>query len=239
MKNVRTNYKIIITIFTLGIVFFCLATGKAVDAKGYGINVLSRLVKFYPNHFSILNNNGKLVIIDETSPLGSHLVSVFSNPLEIGWIQWWGREPVDGNKEITAMCYIHGDDKGVEILFHKSLSVKNYPHEEFWRAIIFECYNAQSSEKFLILQKQKRTHKITKSEFAEKTIRIEFKSATKAQKFQNQVWIPFCKLNNLPFSNRNWFFKEGSSFDEWIAQLNSSKEGRNYFSYYQFKIPEK
>lgn len=235
-----TSKKIMIVVMLVSLAFAALSFSvKAGDSKAnnYGADVFNRIAKHYPQHFSLKDVNGNVVRIGSAGPLGSHLVKMFSTPTEIGWIQWWGRKPVGANKEITSMCHIrkNGKSSGAEILFHERVSENGFPSEDFWRCLVLETYNATAAREFGEIQDLKKAKKLTPNQIAEGMVRTEFESITKAQQFQNEIWIPFCIKNNILVSSETWFFDGKCTYLEWRSKLEKSKKGRSYLQSYGYQ----
>lgn len=236
-----TSNKIIRVVMLVSLAFTVSAFPVMAEdskANNYGVDVFNRIAKHYPQHFSLRDIHGNVVRIDSVGPLGSHLIKMFSTPTEIGWIQWWGRKPVGANKEITSMCHIRkgGGSGGAEILFHKRVSEAGFPSEDFWRCLVLETYNAAAAGEFGEIQDLAKTNKLTQNQIAERMVRTEFESVTKAQQFQNQIWIPFCIKNNILVSSETWFFDGECTYLEWRSKIEKSKKGRSYLQSYGYQM---
>lgn len=228
------------SIFRYIVIFsFCpcllLANENRDIGVSYGADVMSRLVARYPQHFKIATATGKELELANEASIGKYLLTKFSTPTKVGWLQWWGREPQTQNKDAIAQCYFRkdGKGKGPEILLHKRVSDPGFPTEDFWRALIFECYNAEKGGDFMDLQDKVRRSEISRVEFSRKVMQLEYDSGLKAQEFQIKVWRPFCVENKVAFSDALWFFPNSETFEEWIEKLNLTHAGRKYLISYK------
>jgi hypothetical protein len=218
----------------IGLSLALLATAAPAGNAVYGFDLYNRLAIRYPQHFSVINTSGELIDLTQETQVGEYLLARLTTPVDIGWIQWWGREPHSRNKNAVAQCYLrkNGIGKGAELLFNKTVDEKSYPLEDFWRAVIFECCNAESGNQFNDLKESLKIGDMTREEFTERMIRLEYRSATKADAFQVEIWRPFCEENRIPYSKESWFLK-GRTFEKWSESLRSSQEGLEYLDTYR------
>ena len=225
---------IVITIFSID------SRAEDIHNINHGSDVFKRLSMKFPRHFSIVNSNRELVFIKEDSPVGSYLISIFSEKNRHGWINWADRNPVTDIPTGQCIFYevldLNPPQKGIEILLNKRFEDENSSSEEFWATLVFEMCNAKQAEKFVKLLDSFKDKSINRREFSEEMLKTEYVSAVNAQKFQREIWIPFCKMNHLEVRKQNWFFSDNTTFEQWKTNLSATKEGNKYLETYSRKL---
>lgn len=228
-----------VCVVALNIFWLVTISAEIVFDHNYGNEVFKRLSLKFPHQFSIERKNGDEFNITKEDEIGKYLISIFSSKTKSGWIYWGGRHPLKGYEFHDGQCAFYKmlnleppREEGIEILLSKRLEANDCENERFWAALIFEICNALQGDEFIKCMEAFKRKEIDQKELSERMMKIEFASGINAQKFQREIWRPFCLKNSLNVRNKNWFFSDGTTYEQWKSKLLETKQGRRYLEVY-------
>lgn len=199
----------------------------------HGLKLFNKLAKNYPHHFTLKDTDGSAVEIEAETVLGGYLLEKLSNKTEAGWIFWRDTAPVGAPPGTLSQCGLYNKHDWVELRFSNTFKEVSSSTESFWIAMIFELNNATLGNQFKILHKSLKEKKLSASEYKQAMVKLEYQSALKTKSFVKLIWGKYCKTNNIPVTQREWFFKEGTTLDGWLKMLHKTQRGRRYLDFYE------
>lgn len=221
-------------------IYFAVTGISACEIDHGRVQVL-QIIKSRPVSSSIKNIDGNLIVVDPEIGPWIEISKMFNQEVMGSKVIWDNSEIPTKEKDYLQYrsAFLPPSANNLVRILVREEWLENgrlmpIDFENFWSSIVYELFNARSSDRCLAIRTDALNGWMPKVEFVRRNAELEYEADLALRLFYNEHWKPWAVENGLKTDVFTWGTSARTTYEQWFKAMRKN----NYYRYFDKRYDE-